>query len=101
MTKEELTLEVIARLKKEYPAGCLHAGLQRRLETVSQRPLGSPVYGRQSERSGKGSVREIPGCGRVSQCAGGGDRGHCKALRPGAEQGQGHQRMYENAERSV
>ena len=97
MTKEELTLEVIARLKKEYPL----AVLQRRLETVSQRPPGSPVYGRQSERSGKGSVREIPGCGRVSQCAGGGDRGDCKALRPGAEQGQGHQRMYENAEGSV
>jgi len=98
MTKEELTLEVIARLKKEYPLAVCTLDYNDAWKLLVSVRLAAQCT---DERSGKGSVREIPGCGRVSQCAGGGDRGHCKALRPGAEQGQGHQRMYENAERSV
>ena len=49
MTKEELALVIIERLKKEYPGCRLYLRLQPGMEAVSQRPPGSPVYRCQSE----------------------------------------------------
>lgn len=56
MTKEELALEVIDRLKKEYPdAGCT-AGLQSGVEAAGQCPSGGAVY------------RCACQCGRLRDC---------------------------------
>ena len=54
MTKEELAIVIIDRLKKRISRCRLHLRLQSGLETACQRPFSSPVYRRQSQyRSGR------------------------------------------------
>lgn len=44
MTKKQRALEIIERLKKEYPGCRMHSGLRSGMETACQCPPGSSVY---------------------------------------------------------
>ena len=76
MTKEELALEVIDRLKKEYPdAGCTldYDQAWKLLVSVSQRPFSSAVYRCKSECGCGGSLCKVSGCGISGKGRTGGD----------------------------
>ena len=95
MTKEELALEVIARLKKEYPsAGCTLDYDQAWKLLVSVR-LAAQCTDARVNVVVEG-LCEVSGCGIAGGCRAGGDRGDRPAVWTWQKQSQGHQCMYEN-----
>ena len=81
MTKKQRALEVIQRLKEEYPdAGCTLDYDQAWKLLVSVR-FGCSVYRRQSKRGSRRSLRKISRCGLPGGGPAGGDRGDREALR--------------------
>ena len=94
--RKKLALEIIDRLKKEYPeAGCTLDYNEAWKLLVSVRLAAQCTDARVNVVVEK-LYEKFPD---VESLAPGGsrcDRGHRKALRTGSQQGQGHQRLYED-----
>ena len=97
MTKKELALEVIKRLKTAYPdADCTLDYDQAWKLLVSVR-LASPVYRCKGKCSSTRSFCQISKCKGPGFGSSGRDRGYRKALRSWQKQGKRYQCLYENA----
>ena len=95
--KKNLALEVIGRLKKEYPdAGCT-LDYDHAWQAAGQRAAGGPMHGRPGEYRSGGPVCPLPQRGRTGRCRAGGHRGHRQALRTGALQGAGYLGLHAHA----
>lgn len=96
MTKEELALEVIARLKKEYPdAGCTLDYDQAWKLLVSVR-LAAQCTDARVNVVVEELYAKYPDVASLGGCRAGGDRGDRPAVWTWQKQSQGHQCMYEN-----
>ncbi len=88
MTKENLALEIVERLKFEYPeAGCTLDYDDAWKLLVSVR-LAAQCTDARVNVVVEGFLCHVSGCGCPGSCGSGGYRAHCKALRTGQEQGQ-------------
>ena len=94
MTKEELALEIIRRLKKEYPdAGCTLDYNEAWKLLVSVR-LAAQCTDARVNVVVQDSMRNIRTCRCPGRGRARGDRSHRKTLRSGKKQSPGHQRLY-------
>ena len=89
MTKEELALEIIKRLKKEYPdAGCTLDYNQAWKLLVSVR-LAAQCTDARVNVVVKELYERYPDVGTLAEAK-------VETLRPGAQQGQGYKRLHED-----
>lgn len=101
MTKEELALEVIDRLKKEYPdAGCTLDYNQAWKLLVSVR-LAAQCTDARVNVVVKGLFEKYPNVAALADAPVEDIEADCEAVRSGTQQGAGHQRLYEDAARRV
>lgn len=99
--KRRVSIGADCQIEEGIPGRRLYPGLQPGMEASGECAPGGSVYGCQGKCGCKGSLQKISGCKVTGRSSGGGHRSHCKALRPGTQQSQGHQRLHEGSDGTV